>query len=177
MPEQSMPEQSMSERSMPEQSLIGGGGAKLPRELRGATTRAPGLVGAFVLLQLCVVRALASVGDGRVFVAGRELLWGCWFERSFDFPCPAGGLTRSVVHTLHGQFGEAWRLNPAGLFLVAGLLLLGFALIFLASHRRCRTTPAASGAVQRRIRIYTKAYAHLLVVVLFAHWIDEIAAR
>ena len=153
-----------------------GRGAKLPRELRGATTRAPGLVGAFVLLQLCVVRALASVSDGRVFVAGRELRWGCPFERSFEFPCPTGGLTRSIVHTLHGQFGEAWRLNPAGLFLVAGLLLLGLALIFLASHRR-RRTPNASGAVHRRIRIYTKAYAHLLVIILFAHWIDEIATR
>lgn len=161
---------------MSEQSLIGRG-AKLPRELMGATTRAPGLVGAFVLLlPLCVVRALASISDGRVFVVGRELRWSCWFERSFDFPCPAGGLTRSIVHTLHGQFGEAWRLNPAGVFLVAGLSLLGLALIFLALHRR-RHTPTASGAVHRRIRIYTKVYAHLLVAALFAHWIDEIAAR
>lgn len=160
---------------MLERSLIGRG-AKLPRELMSATTRAPGLVGACVLLQLCVVRALASVSDGRVFVAGRELRWGCWFERSFDFPCPTGGLTRSLVHTLQGQFGEAWRLNPAGLFLVAGLLLLGLALICLASHRR-RHTPAASGLLHRRIRIYTKAYAHLLAAVLFAHWIGEIATR
>ena len=160
---------------MLEQSLIGGG-AKLPRELRGAPTRAPGLVGALVLLQLGVVRALASTGDGRVFVAGLELRWGCWFERAFNFPCPAGGLTRSIVHTLHGQFGEAWRLNPAGLLLIVGLLLLGLALIFLASHRR-RHTPAASGALHRRIRIYTKAYAHLLVAALFAQWINQIATR
>ena len=153
-----------------------GRAAKLPQELMGAATRTPGLAGALVLLQLCLVRALASVSDGRVFVAGRELRWGCWFERSFDFPCPADGLTRSVLHTLHGQFGEAWRLNPAGLFLVAGLLLLGLALIFLASHRRSHT-PAASGAVHRRIRIYTKAYAHLLVAALFAHWVAEIATR
>jgi hypothetical protein len=155
---------------------LNGGGAKLTRKLMGATTRAPGLVGALVLLQLGVVRALASTADGRVFVAGRELRWGCWFERGFDFPCPTRGLTRSVVHTLHGQFGEAWRLNPAGLFLIAGLSLLGLALIFLASHRR-RHTPAASGAVHRRIRIYTKAYAHLLVAALFARWVVEIATR
>jgi hypothetical protein len=156
-------------------SLIGGG-EKLLRELMGATARAPGLVGAFVLLQLGVVRALASVSDGRVYVAGLELRWGCWFEHAFNFPCPTCGLTRSVVHTLHGQLGEAWRLNPAGLFLVAGLSLLGLALIFLASHRR-RRTPAASGALHRRIRIYTKAYAHLLVAALFAHWVIEIATR
>ena len=140
------------------------------------TLHAHGLVGALVLLQLAVVGALASVRDGRVFVAGRELHWECWFKRALDFPCPTCGLTRSVLYTLHGQFGAAWQLNPAGLFLACGLALLGLALIFLALHRR-RHTPAASGAVHRRIRICTKAYAHLLVAVLFAHWIIEIAAR
>ena len=155
-------------------SLIGR--MKLPRDLMSATAHADGLVGALVLLQLVIVRALASVRDERVFVAGRELHWGCWFARAFDFPCPTCGLTRSVLHTLHGEFGAAWQLNPAGLFLVCGLVLLGLALIFLSFHRR-RHTPAASGAVHRRIRIYTKAYAHLLVAVLFAHWITEIAVR
>lgn len=144
--------------------------------MSATTPHAHGLVGALVLLQLVIVRALASVRDGRVFVAGRELHWGCWFARTFDFPCPTCGLTRSVLHTLHGEFGAAWQLNPAGLFLVCGLVLLGLALIFLSFHRR-RHTPAASGAVHRRIRIYTKAYAHLLVAVLFAHWITEIAVR
>lgn len=140
------------------------------------TPHAHGLFGALILLQLCIVRALASVRDGRLFVAGRELHWACWFEQAFDFPCPASGMTRSVVHTLHGGFGAAWGLNPAGLFLVCGLILLGLALVFLSFHRR-RHTPAASGAVHRRIRIYTKAYAHLLVAVLFTHWLTEIAAR
>lgn len=141
-----------------------------------ATPLAPGLVGAFLLLQLVMVRALASVSDNRVFVAGRELHWGCWFRREFDFPCPTCGLTRSVLQALHGQTGAAWQLNPAGLFLVSGLALLGFALLFLAFHRRGHT-PHSSGRVQRRIRIYTKVYAHLLIALLFAHWINEIATR
>jgi hypothetical protein len=160
---------------MSSQSL--NGRMKLPRDLMSGTPHAhDGLVGALVLLQLAIIRAFASVGDGRVFVAGRELHWECWFKRAFDFPCPTCGLTRSVLHTLHGEFGAAWQLNPAGLFLVCGLVLLGVALIFLEFHRRSHT-PAASGAVHRRLRISTKAYAHLLVAVLFAHWITEIAAR
>jgi hypothetical protein len=137
---------------------------------------APGLVGALVLLLLGIVRSLASVRDGRVFVAGRELLWECWFKREFDFPCPTCGLTRSVIHALHLRFGAAWQMNPAGLFLVSGLVLLALALVFLAFHRR-RRTPATSGALHRRIRIFTKVYAHLLVALLFAHWITEIATH
>ncbi|HEX8127629.1 MAG TPA: DUF2752 domain-containing protein [Pyrinomonadaceae bacterium] len=140
------------------------------------TTHVPGLSGALVLVQLGVLRALASVSDGRVFVAGRELHWECWFKQQFDFPCPTCGMTRSVLLTLHGGFGEAWQMNPAGLFLVSGLAVLGLALLFLSLQRQ-RRTPRDSGAVQRRIRIATKVYAHLLIAVLFAHWIVEIAAR
>ncbi len=140
------------------------------------TTLAPGFIGALILLQLAVLRALASVGDGRVFVAGREFDWECGFRRLFAFPCPTCGLTRSVIHTLHGQFGEAWRLNPAGLLLVSGLILLALALLFLSVQRR-RLTPADSGALHRRIRIATKVYAHLLVALLFAHWITESVMR
>jgi hypothetical protein len=140
------------------------------------TTHAPGLTGALLLLQLAVVRALASVKDGRVLLAGREFGWECAFKQLFDFPCPTCGLTRSVLYTLHGQFGEAWRLNPAGLLLVSGLVLLALALIFLSLQRR-RLTPAGSGALHRRIRIATKVYAHLLVALLFAHWLIESAMR
>ena len=150
---------------------------KLPRDLMSRSNLAPGIVGASLLLQLGIVRAVASVGgDGRVIVAGRELHRECWFRQQFDFPCPTCGLTRSVLHTLHGGFGAAWQLNPAGLFLVSGLLLLALALVFLTLHRR-RSTLRASGAVHRRIRLATKVYAHFLLAVLFAHWLLEIATR
>jgi hypothetical protein len=153
---------------------------KAPRNfmnrIMSRTTLAPGFTGALLLLQLVVLRALASVGDGRVFVAGREFGWECEFKRLLGFPCPTCGLTRSALHTLHGQFGEAWRLNPAGLLLVSGLVLLALALLFLSLQRR-RLAPAASGALHRRIRIATKVYAHLLVALLFARWITESAMR
>ena len=140
------------------------------------TNRAPGLVGALILSQLVVVRALASVTDGRVLVSGRELRWECWLGQQSGLPCPTCGLTRGVLLTLHGRLGEAWQQNPAGLLLVFGLVLLGLALVYLAFYR-ARRTPHAAGALHRRIRVATKVYARLLVAVLFAHWFVELATR
>jgi hypothetical protein len=137
---------------------------------------APGLVGALLLVQLAFVRALASATPERAYLFGRELHWDCWFKQHFGFPCPTCGMTRSVLLTLHGQFNEAARLNPAGLLLVFGVVLLGLALIFLMFYRARRTSLDA-GVVHRRIRLTASAYGSLLVVVLFAHWLAEIAAR
>jgi hypothetical protein len=137
---------------------------------------APGLVGVLLLAQLGLVRTLASATGERVYVFGRELPWGCWFKQQFKFPCPTCGLTRSVLLTLQGQFGEAVQLNPAGLLLVLGLLLFGLALIFLMFYQQ-RHTGLAVGTVHRRLRTGTSLYAGVLIVVLFAHWFIEIASR
>ena len=148
----------------------------LMQNLMNRTQLAPGLVGALLLVQLVLIRSLASATSERVYVFGRELHWECWFRQQFNFPCPTCGLTRGVLLTLHGHVGAAWQLNPAGPLLVSGLLLLGLALIFLMLYRQ-KQMPASSGAWHRRIRIATKIYAHLLIMVLFVHWIIEIALR
>jgi cbb3-type cytochrome oxidase subunit 3 len=137
---------------------------------------APGLVGALLLLQLAVVRAFASATTERAYLFGRELHWGCWFKQRFGFPCPTCGMTRSVLLSLQGQFTEAAQLNPAGLLLVIGLVLFSLALIFLMFYRQ-RHTRFDAGALHRRIRLTASAYGSLLVIVLFAHWLAEIAAR
>jgi Protein of unknown function (DUF2752) len=137
---------------------------------------APGLSGALLLLQLAIVRAFASATQERAYLFGRELHWDCWIKQRFGFPCPTCGMTRSVLLSLHGQFGEAVALNPAGLLLVAGLVLFSLALLFLMFYRQ-RHTSLAAGAVQRRIRRGASVYGSLLVLVLFAHWFVEVAAR
>ncbi|HJR08657.1 MAG TPA: DUF2752 domain-containing protein [Pyrinomonadaceae bacterium] len=137
---------------------------------------APGLSGALLLLQLAIVRALASATSERAYFAGRELNWGCWFRDHFRIPCPTCGMTRSVLLSLQGQLGEAARLNPAGPMLVVGLIILSLSLIFLMFYRQ-EHAGLAAGAVHRRIRIGASVYGSLLVVVLFAHWITEIALR
>lgn len=137
---------------------------------------APGLCGALLLLQLGLVRALAWATSERAYFAGRELNWGCWFRDHFGIPCPTCGMTRSVLLSLQGDFAEAARLNPAGLLLVAGLVVFSLSMIFLMFYRQGHASLAA-GAVHRRIRIGASVYGSLLVVVLFAHWLGEVATR
>ncbi|HEV7905856.1 MAG TPA: DUF2752 domain-containing protein [Pyrinomonadaceae bacterium] len=137
---------------------------------------APGLVGALLLLQLVFLRLVASATTERAYLFGRALHWDCWFKQRLGFPCPTCGMTRSVLLSLQGQFTEAVRVNPAGLLLVLGLVAFSLALLFLMFYRRRRTTLAA-GAVHRRIRLGASVYGSLLVVVLFAHWLAEIASR
>ena len=135
---------------------------------------APGLCGALLLLQLGIVRAFASATAERAYFAGYELNWGCWFRDHFGLPCPTCGMTRSVLLSLQGDFAEAARLNPAGLLLVVGLVVFSLSMIFLMFYRQ-RHAGLAAGAMHRRIRIGASVYGSLLVVVLFAHWLTEIA--
>ncbi|HKP72093.1 MAG TPA: DUF2752 domain-containing protein, partial [Pyrinomonadaceae bacterium] len=81
--------------------------SQLLTRLANRAGTAPGVVGASLLLQLGLIRALASATSERVFVLGRELHWGCWFKARFGVPCPTCGMTRSVLLSLHGQFVEA----------------------------------------------------------------------
>lgn len=137
---------------------------------------APGLCGALLLVQLAIVRLFAWATTERAYLFGRELHWDCWFKQHFGFPCPTCGMTRSVLLSLQGQFGEAAQVNPAGLLLVLGLVVFSLALIFLMLYRQ-RHTSLSAGAVHRRIRLGASVYGSLLVFVLFAHWLTEIASR
>lgn len=136
----------------------------------------PACVGALVLLHLYAVRAFASATPERVYIFERELSWGCLSEKAFGLPCPACGMTRSVLLTLHNRVGAALALNPAGPLLVAGLLLAAASLIFLAFYQHARN-PRAVGALQRRLRRGARAYSSLLLIVLFAHWLAELCGR
>ena len=144
--------------------------------LANRTGSAPGLVGALVLLQLCVLRAVASAATGRTFLFGRELHWDCWFKQRTGFPCPTCGMTRSVLLTLHGQPGAAMQLNPAGLLLVCGLILFSLSMLFLMLYRQRRTSLDA-GLLHRRLRLASSAYGALFIAVLILHWLAELIAR
>jgi hypothetical protein len=150
--------------------------SKFLTRLANRAGAAPGMVGALLLVQLALVRALASANAERVFVLGRELHWDCWFRQEFGFPCPTCGMTRSVLLSLRGELGEAMHLNPAGPLLVLGLILFSLAMLFLMLLQQ-RATRLASGATHRRIRIGASVYGSFLLVVLFAHWLDRIPWR
>jgi hypothetical protein len=140
------------------------------------TGSTPAVVGALLLAQLWLLRSLASADAGHVFVAGRELRWGCLFRRAFGLPCPACGMTRGVLLTLHGHFLDALRVNPAAPVLTLGVALFALALIFVAAYQRARD-PLLSGRLHARLRLASRAYAGLLFAVMLAHWVVEIASR
>jgi hypothetical protein len=136
----------------------------------------PGFVGALLLAQLLLLRALASADSDHVFVAGRELRWGCLFQRTFGVPCPACGMTRGVLLTLHGHIIDALRVNPAAPVLTLGVALFAAALIFIAVYQRAHD-PLASGRLHARLRLASRGYAGLFFAVMLAHWVFEIARR
>jgi hypothetical protein len=140
------------------------------------TGSTPGIVGALLIAPLLLLRSLASADSAHVFVAGRELRWGCLFQRAFGVPCPACGMTRGVLLTLHGHLGDALRVNPAAPVLTLGVALLAAALIFVAVYQR-EHDPLASGRFHARICLASRAYAGLFFAVMLAHWVLEIARR
>ncbi|MDO9458217.1 DUF2752 domain-containing protein [Nocardioides sp.] len=78
-----------------------------------------------------------SVDDGPVL---------CPFRRITGLPCPACGLTRSWVDLAHGDVAGSWAMNPFGIVLVGGLLVL----VGLVLRARRRATPAP--VVERLVR-------------------------
>ena len=137
----------------------------------------PGLVGAMLLAQLFVLRAVASADLNSVTFAGHVLDSVCWFRQRFGVPCPLCGMTRSVLLTLHGQFTSAWQLNPGGLLLVLGLVALGCALICVLLCEQTRLGHGAALSLQRRLRFGATAYAGLFFVVLMTHWLAALWAH
>ena len=126
-----------------------------------------------MLLALASARFAGSATPERVYLFGRELRWGCLFQRLYSLACPTCGMTRAVLLTLGGDFDAALAANPAGPLLVAGLALLGLSLVSVALFRRARG-PLAAGLFARRVRAGVRAYGLLLVAVLFVHWLAEL---
>jgi len=82
------------------------------------------LAGIFLFLGLVLLRVAAWADANQVWLFGKQLHWGCWFKEHYGFPCPTCGMTRSVILTMHGDFHNAFLLNPAGPFLIAGLIIV-----------------------------------------------------
>lgn len=81
--------------------------------LRGFyTLSAAGCLGGW----LWTIGSMASAGQG---------VWkGCLFKMLLHVPCPSCGATRAVMAVFRGDVVEAFCLNPLGLLLAAGLVLL-----------------------------------------------------
>lgn len=132
-----------------------------------------GLVGAGLLASLALTRLSASAGGTAVTFAGRELPWACPVRNVIGLPCPSCGMTRSVIFTLHGEWGRAAAMNPAGPLLVFGVLTLGALLLYVGFGPR-RGAAGATDAWMRRLFVGASAYGCLTTAVLLAHWIKAL---
>lgn len=127
-----------------------------------------GLAGAGLLASLGLTRLVTAADATAVTFAGREFFWACPVRSLLGLPCPSCGLTRSVVFTLHGEWGRAAAMNPAGPLLVLGLLALGLLLLLAACAR-------PSDALVRKVVVSASAYGCLTAVVLLVQWVRALS--
>jgi hypothetical protein len=108
-----------------------------------------GGVSATVLL-VAAATPITAVVDGPVL---------CPFRAATGLPCPLCGMTRSFVHTMHGDVFGAIAFHPGGpVLVIAFFALVGFA---LATRVRLFRTPLISGELLRDL---TKLGLGLVVV-------------
>lgn len=129
-----------------------------------------GTLGTILLLLLLGVRLVFKADSGSVHIFNRNLSIECGIRHQFGIPCPACGLTRSVIMTLAGNIQPATRLNPAGPFAIFGVFAFSISMFYL-SYRQQSTTRRRVEQVQRGMLVAVLAYGALVVLVMLGHWV------
>lgn len=104
---------------------------------------------------------------GSAVSAGQGIWKGCLFKMLFHVPCPSCGSTRAVICVFGGDVADALYLNPLGLLLAAGLVVLPLWLLADLLRRRAtlyRLFLHTDALLQRR-----RAFA-LFVCAVLANW-------
>ena len=132
-------------------------------------------VGLFLLLQLVFIRAVSTANANYVSFFGHEFHWVCWFKQLTGMPCPACGMSRSVILTLHGHLGQALQINAAGPFAVLGLLLVASGMLFLGSRQNSSSNESLA-TLKDRLRLFCLVYSTALLALVLTTWITKILA-
>jgi hypothetical protein len=143
--------------------------------MRGSSR--PGFVasvtGATILLELVIGGLLFTADREMVRLAGFPLEVKCAFKARFGVPCPACGMTRSLVLTLHGDIATAAELNLGGPIAIFGMLGFAAAMLWLGWRQRRRPDDQLEVA-QNRIRWVTAASGLALIAIVCAHWVRQL---
>ena len=112
--------------------------------------------------------SICRAGDDWVTIFGRDPGLACAFRLHTGHPCPGCGLTRSVILSVCGRFGQAFALNPLGPWLVLGMGLFGLSFVWLG------LAPAAAPS-ERTWRRVGAAYAAVAGIVWLGGWLWRLA--
>lgn len=123
---------------------------------------------AMLLVELAAAHVLLTADRETVFFEGKPIHVACSFKQHFGVPCPACGISRSVVLTLHGDVATASDLNPGGPVGVLAMLYFSAAMLWLALRRSARTVTV--------IQWSTAFLGFTLIAVVCVHWIRAVAA-
>jgi Protein of unknown function (DUF2752) len=133
----------------------------------------PALFAAMLLVELAAAHVLLTADSETVFFEGRPIHAACSFKQRFGVPCPACGISRSLVMTLHGDVATASVLNPGGPLAIFTMLYFAGAMLWLAVRRKLR--PAADfERTTKVIQWSTAAMGITLIVAVGIHWIRVI---
>jgi hypothetical protein len=126
-------------------------------------------IGCVILADALAARLSLRADQEHVFVLGRPIEWVCALRSRLGLPCPTCGLTRSVVMSLHGEFGSAWRMAPVGPVAVFGMIAFALAMLALAWSQ---WAGAFQWEAQTRvwIRKVTAIYAATTVAIWLGGW-------
>jgi hypothetical protein len=149
-----------------------GGLMRIP--LRARPGFASAAVGVLLLAQMAASRILLRATASGVALLGDSLSGECLFRRLTGRPCPTCGMTRSIVLTLNGQIGAAWRVNFAGPAWVLAVSTVAFGLLWLAWRQSSGGADRAV-ATRRRVRLLAMTQGAVFGALLATHWICAIS--
>lgn len=95
----------------------------------------------------------------------------CFIKHTTNIPCPSCGSTRSVISLSHGNFSEAFMLNPLG-YVVALIMLVCPLWIAIDIATKKKTLFEFYRKVEIKLR--RPGYAIPLIMLLVFNWIWNI---
>jgi Protein of unknown function (DUF2752) len=143
------------------------------RDRKGAVL--PAVFAAMLLLELAAAHVLLTADRDTVFFEGKPIHSACSFKQHFGVPCPACGISRSLVMTLHGDVATASVLNPGGPLAILTTLYFAAAMVWLALRRKLR--PSADFARTTKVIQWSTALLGVaLIAAVGVHWIYVLRA-
>ncbi len=131
-------------------------------------------VGVLLLAQMAAARILLRATASGVSLLGDSLGGECLFRRLTGRPCPACGMTRSIVLTLNGRIGAAWKVNFAGPAWVLAVFTVAVGLLWLA-WRQNNAGADRAVATRQRVRLLALTQGAVFGALLGTHWICAIS--